>query len=137
MYRRSAFVLAVIVLSLGMACPQTTPPDSILNPREWSQLQSDEQGTGFNAVHSNYAVPYLRKWARNTSGEITNSSPAVSIQNSIWVGTANKLLIGYDSNGYEIAHKQVAGPILSTPAVDPDERVFFIYFHHNSIDNID
>lgn len=136
MSRRCIVLSAMLLACLGAGCPMTTtPPQSNLNPKQWTQLQSDEQGTGFNSVHTSFAVPGLHKWVANTAGDMAYCSPAVSLQNQIWVGTLNRNLIGYNADGTEAHRRLVDGAIVSSPAVDEDGRVFYLYQHQQLSDN--
>lgn len=134
MKRNSVFAIGLLTLALCFGGQCDTEPiqegENLLVPRSWQQLQGDEQGSGFNAVHTDVAVQSSRKWTREV-GEMAFSSPVISLQGTIWVGTAAGELIGLDPASGQIIHRRDAagGSIVSTPAVDDSARVFFLSQH--------
>lgn len=123
MSRRFGLLTLLAFVCLGGQC--TTPQKTILEPRIWTQTQGDEQGTGFNAVHTTYALPPLRKWVANV-GDMAYSSPVMGHSGTVWVGTVTGELVGIAPDGTEQTRVYGGGSIISTPAVDDDGRVFFL-----------
>ncbi len=130
MNRCCLMLLAALLLCLGAQCAPTQPEENLLAPRQWTQLQSDEQGTGFNGVHTARAVLPLRKWTAGV-GDVAFSSPVVDLQGRIWVGNTAGELVGIAPNGTLFARTYVGGTIVSSPAVDEDGRVFVLAQYPN------
>jgi outer membrane protein assembly factor BamB len=127
MNRRYVLIISslVFLMCLRAQCTPPQPGENLLAPRQWMQLQSDEQGSGFNGVHSTFAVPSNRKWQVNI-GDMAFSSPVIDIQGNIWVGNVAGELVGIRPNGTEKTRVNVGGSIVSSPAVDVDGRVFVL-----------
>lgn len=122
-------VAVLCLLGLAAGCDPNTPPpqegENLLVPRQWMQIQSDEQGTGFNGVHTVPAAPIYRKWAADV-GELATSSPVVDNDGDVWVGNINGELVEVSPNGVVKTRKQVGGRIVSSPAVDDHYRVYVL-----------
>lgn len=123
--RRPILWLLWLPMCIAGQCSPIQPGENLLEPRQWSQLQSDEQGTGFNGVHTSFAVPSLRKWQAYI-GDMAFCSPVVDLQGNIWVGNVSGQLVCIAPNGSEKHRVYVGGTIVSSPAVDPDGRVFVL-----------
>ncbi len=117
--------LLAVPLLLGARCAPPDPADNFLAPRQWSQLQSDEQGTGFNAVHTERAVLPLRKWTAGT-GDVAFSAPVIDVHGTVWVGNTAGELTGIAPNGTLSTRVYVGGTIVSSPAVDADGRILVL-----------
>jgi hypothetical protein len=85
--------LPLLALFLGSTCRPSQSGENLLERKQWTQLQSDEQGTGFNGVHTSRAVLPLRRWTAGI-GDVAFASPVVDVQGRIWVGNVAGELVG-------------------------------------------
>lgn len=109
-HRRFVLLLISPVWLAAQCGPTNTsdPEENLLLPRQWMQLQSDEQGTGFNGVHTERAVLPRRKWTAGT-GQVAFSSPVVDQNGTVWVGNVNGELVGIAPNGALHTRRYVGG----------------------------
>lgn len=132
----SAVGLCMFGLLIGGCDNEMNPPqegENLLAPRQWMQIQSDEQGTGFNGVHTSFATPGTRKWQANI-GELAFSSPVVDNDGDVWVGNVNGELVEVGANGQVKTRQFVGGTIVSSPAVDDHYRVYVLSQYPNDGD---
>ncbi len=120
-------VVAVVAVS-GSSCPprESTPDNpNPLEPRSWSQAFGDRENSGFNAVHSNYALPPFKKWSAPV-GVLTNSRPIVSPDGKIFVGNVAGELVALNPDGTEYRRRKLDESILSSPAVNTQSGEIFV-----------
>lgn len=99
-------------------------PVTLLQPKPWTQLQGDQEGTGFNPVHTTLASPGYRKWAI-TVGDMGYCSPVLDLHGNIWVANVAGELIRVTPAGIATRFF-VGGSIVSSPALDDDGRAFVL-----------
>ena len=120
MHRQVCFVISAAALTMGSSCPpQETTPDnpSVFEPRSWSQVHGDRQNSGFDAVHTTFALPPLKKWKR-TVGELAFSSPVIGPDGVIYVGNTAGEVVALNPDGSQRWRRQVDQSILASPAVN-------------------
>ena len=129
--------LTVFAMCLGGQCDPAQEGDNLFTRREWTQLQGNEPGTGFNPAHTSATTPTSRKWGRDIDN-IAFSSPVISPLGEVWVGTTSGVLLGLDKETGEVIHQQDAagGSIVSTPAVAEDGRVYFLSQHTDANNSV-
>lgn len=142
---RKVWVLAGLtaIAAAGSSCPPNTggnpggvgaADDNLLEPRAWAYLQSDEEGTGFNAVHSTYALPPLKKWSVPV-GELSFGSPVIGADGTIYIGNLAGEVVAVNPNGTEKWRTRLGLPIISTPAVDIVTGEIFVVTQFGQGDN--
>lgn len=131
MFKRIALCIGCGLTLMG-GCPPMTPGDSdgnaddLFQARRWSQLQSDEEGTGFNAAHTTYALPPFVAWSVDV-GPLAFSSPVIGPDDTIYVGNLAGELVALRPDGTQRWRRPFAPQrILSTPAVAPNGDIFVI-----------
>lgn len=101
------------------------PGENLLEPRQWMQIQSDEQGSGFNGVHTAHAIGGNTRWLANV-GELVASSPVIDPQGDVWVANTRGQLVEIGPNGVIKTRVGVGGRVISSPAVDEHGRVYVL-----------
>lgn len=128
MLKRVILVVMTAALVIGSSCPpnnQGSNGNNALVPRSWSQVYSDKENSGFNAVHSTFALAPLKKWTTSV-GELAFSSPIVGPDGVIYVGTVGGELVGVNPDGSLHLRRRLATSILSSPAVNNQTDEIFV-----------
>lgn len=137
MSRTCGLVVAAFVICLSSACNSAGDPNG-LTPKDWSQLQSDAMGTGFNAVHTGPADAAVKQWSAIV-GEMAFSSPVINSSGEIIVGTTAGDLVGVGTDGSISFRRHMDECIVSSPAASaptpPGGEGIYVVTQHRSGDS--
>ncbi len=129
MIKRMCLTVLTAAIILGSSCPPqdggSDNPDNILVPRLWSQIHANKEGTGFNAVHTQFALPALRKWTAPV-GPSSSGFPVIGPDGILWVTNGNGELVAINPDGSERFRRKLDERIAASAAINPDTYEIFV-----------
>jgi len=120
--------LAITILT-ATGCPPNMSPDNNFVPGPWTEANGNNENTGFNAVHSQFALPTLQKW-NAPIGPLTYSAPVIGPDGVIWIACANGDLVGINPDGTPHRRRNLDDFIVASPAVNHATNEIFVVGQH-------
>jgi outer membrane protein assembly factor BamB len=127
---KTSAIVAVMALAFIGGCPpqdanQDGNQENPLQPRLWAQMHGNAENSGFNAVHTTFALAPLKKWTASV-GELAYSGPVVGPDGGIYVGNVSGEVVALNPDGSQRWRRQVDQSILASPAVNRQTGDVFV-----------
>lgn len=133
MLKRTCLLVLAAVAFVGSSCPPqqggSSNPDNALVPRLWDQAYGNKQSTGFNAVHTQYALPALQKWTAPV-GPSFSTFPVIGPDGVIWNTNSNGELVGVNPDGSPNLRRKLDDTIVTSAAINSDTYEIFVVGQH-------
>jgi len=104
-----------------------------LSPRPWSQAGGDKENSGFNPVHTTFALSQNRKWTAGV-GQLVHSGPVIGPDGVIYVGNRAGELVAINPDGSERWRRKVDETIQTSPVVNPENGDIFVVGQQNRVE---
>jgi len=134
MNRRLILLVVAAGIIAGTGCPPNAGPIASLEPMPWVEANGTNANSGFNAVHSPLATLDRQIWNASI-GRLTQSSPTIGPDGTIWIANANGELVAINPDGSPHRRRSLDDFILASPAVNSATNEIFVVGEHTVAPN--